>query len=165
MENRCKQCGLCCKLIPVDIETNSMLRDGIQPLNEDFAEFLLPLTKEEAININEFYVYRVLETFPNAMFFRCKYLSPANLCSKLVIPQICEHFPSHPLALVDEDCGYNGELFIKSEELKQKIRRYKEEIIYYETQLNGKEEKGYRKIIASLSRFIDKYSVYGADNW
>ena len=167
MSDLCEHCGMCCKLIPVNLQAKTILRDGIQPLDENFFEQLAPLTVEEAQNINEIYVDNVLKNFPEASFYRCKYLAPSNLCSKLNIPELCKNFPSHPFALIPEDCGYIGENFVKKEEIKQKIRRYKEEIIDYQTliQTDEKNSRGYIKIIESLERFIKKYQIYGSEEW
>lgn len=167
MSNLCNHCGICCKLIPVDFESKTLLRDGFQPLSDEFFDNLIPLTFEEAQNINEFYVEKVRNTFPNSTFFRCKFLSPTNECTKLEIPDICQKYPSHPFALIPDECGHYGEIFILSEETKQRVRKYKEEIIYYESYINEdpRQEKIYSKIITSLKRFIDKYSAFGSDNW
>jgi hypothetical protein len=79
----------------------------------------------------------------------------------------CIKYPSHPLALIPDECNFYGEIFIKSEELKQKIRKYKEEIVFYESMItaNPKEEMSYRKIITSLQRFVDKYLPFGSEEW
>ena len=60
-----------------------------------------------------------------------------------------------------------GEIFIKSEEIKQKVRKYKEEIIYYEAMIASdcKDKNVYIKILDSLNRFIEKYRQFGADDW
>ena len=79
----------------------------------------------------------------------------------------CEIYSSNPVAVVPEECRYTGEIFLKREALKQKIRRYKEEIIHYEALINSgdKESASYKKIIKSLQKFVDKYSAFGSANW
>ncbi len=167
MSDLCERCGICCKLIPVDTEAKTLLRDGVQPLTDEFLEYLIPLSLEDAQSINEAYVDNVLNTFPTADFFKCKFLAPSNLCSKLNIPEICQKYPSHPFALIPDNCGYLGEVFVKNEEVKQKIRRYKEEIIDYQVQIEcgSKDSKSCLKIIESLQRFIKKYEIFGAEEW
>jgi len=167
MSDLCDRCGICCKLIPVDLDKNILLRNGIEPLDEELSECLIPIDIEAAKEVSENYVENVLNYFPDATFCRCKFLAPSNLCSKLNIPESCQKYPSHPFAFLHDDCGYLGEIFVKNEEIKQKIRRYKEEIIDYETLIaqGTKEEKGYKKIIISLQRFIDKYKIYGSEDW
>lgn len=167
MEDMCIRCGTCCKLIPVDSEKMLLLRDGLKDIDLAFYESLIPVSIEEARLVNESYVENVQNIFPNASFFRCKYLGADNLCSTFDKDDSCQAFPSHPLALVPDECGYYGEFFIQSEEIKQKVRKYKEEVIYYEAMIASgcKEEKVYHKIIDSLNRFIDKYAPYGSYDW
>lgn len=167
MTNFCNHCGLCCKLIPINIEKKLIYRDGLQNLDENFVNMLEPLTLEDAININDSYVEKVHSIFPEAQFYKCKNLSQDNLCTSLDKHKYCKSFPSDPLSLIPDECGYYGELFIKSEDIKQKVRKYKEEIVYYESLINSgcKEEKIYKKIIESLNRFIEKYQPFGANNW
>lgn len=167
METFCNFCGMCCKLIPIDLEKLFVLRDGLQELDTTFLDMLVPLTMEEAISINENYVQNVQNLFPDAKFFKCKYLTDDNLCTTFDKHEYCIKFPSHPLAMIPDDCGYYGEIFIKSEEVKQKVRKYKEEIVYYEAMIASgcKEEKVYRKIIDSLNKFINKYAPYGSADW
>lgn len=167
MEDYCNKCGMCCKLIPVNLQEKLILRDGIQTIDEDFYTSLVKISIEEAYSINEAFVKNVQKIFPDAAFCYCEYLSEDNLCTNSQKPNICQNFPSYPLAFIDEDCGYCGEIFIKSEEVKQKVRKYKEEILYYESVIKSgcKEEKVYKKIIDSLERFIVKYNKYGAQDW
>lgn len=167
MTNFCNHCGTCCKLIPANIEKQLLYRDGIQTLDEDFISLLEPLTLEEACNINESYVNKVHSLFSEANFYKCKNLSQDNLCISLDKHDFCKTFPCDALALIPDECGYYGEIFIKHEELKQKVRKYKEEIIYYESMIASgcKEEKVYLKIIDSLNKFIEKYIPFGANDW
>ena len=163
----CKNCFNCCKVIPIDFNRQSFLRDGLQPLDEEFLNMLIPLSIEEARNINEFYVENVHEKFPDAEFYKCSHLNSEDICTNEDKHEYCKNFPSHPLAILPEDCDYYGEIFMKSEELKQKVRKYKEEIIYYEAMIASgcKDEKVYQKIITSLQRFIDKYIPFGSEEW
>ena len=167
MEDLCNRCGMCCKLIPIDIDKQLLLRDGLQEINPAFMESLIPLSMSEARLINENYVENVHNIFPNAEFFKCKHLADDNLCTTFEKDETCKTFPSHPLTFIPDECSYYGEFFIKSEEIKQKVRKYKEEIIYYEAMIASgcKEEKVYLKIIDSLNRFINKYEPFGSKDW
>lgn len=72
-------------------------------------------------------------------FYGCKYLQPDNLCSRYDTRlTLCKHCPSSPWSIVPPGCGFEGWLFWQREELKQKIRRSKEELI--ELQLLKKEK-------------------------
>lgn len=161
MNNYCQTCGLCCKLIPV-VE-GKMARDGLQhPLDS-----LIPLSLDEAEKINCDYVEKICSLFDNVTFYSCKYLDN-NLCTCYTNrPECCREFPSTPLALIPEECGYSGEIFIKNENLKQKIRRLKEEIIHYEALIssNPNEAKNYLRIIDAHKRFINRYAEFGSADW
>ena len=133
MNDYCNKCGMCCKLIPIDLEKKLILRDGEQVLDDNFYSKLVKISLEEACHINESLVKNVHKIFPNAIFCYCEYLSETNLCTNPEKPEFCQKFPSYPLAFIDEDCGYCGKIFIKSEEVKRKVRKYKEEILYYES--------------------------------
>ncbi len=160
MSNFCNHCGLCCKLIPA--YNGNIIRDGFQPVENFFTQLEL----STAININEDYVQNVQNIFPQAEFYTCNYLSN-NRCTNPNKPDNCKNFPASALALIPDECGYYGEIFIKNETLKQKIRKLKEEIIHYEAQIlsNPKEKNSYQKIINSHKNYIKKYEPFGAQNW
>ena len=62
-----------------------------------------------------------------------------------------------------------GEVFLKNENFKQKIRRLKEEIVNYEAIISVSSEKqereSFEKIIKFHRKFINKYSAYGSQDW
>ena len=103
-----------------------------------------------------------MKTFCKQCDINCNYITEDNLCSK------SEHnnISGEPHIFIPEDCEHYGTLFLKLEEIKQKVRKYKEEIIYYESMIASgcKEEKVYRKIIDSLNKFIEKYIPFGAQD-
>ena len=167
MTDFCSKCGICCRLIPIDNESKMLLRDGIQEPDQTFLDSLYPLSIESACNINESYVKKVQNIFPEAQFYSCKYLSDENICTNSNMPSACKNFPSHPLAIIPDDCGYEGDIFIKNEQLKQKIRKLKEEIIHYEALIasGDKDKNSYAKIIANHTKFIDKYALFKAWDW
>ena len=103
-----------------------------------------------------------MKTFCRQCDINCNYLTKENLCAKSN-----NNISGEPYVFIPENCEYYGTLFLKLEEIKQKVRKYKEEIIYYESMLSVgcKDEKVYRKIIASLESFIKKYQDYGAFDW
>lgn len=141
----CNKCGECCKNIAVDFYNRVMYRDGIQPVSEEFFSFLTPVGKKE-----------------NITFCKCKFLSN-NLCTNPNKPQECIDYPKSPFAFLNEDCGYTGDIFLKNESVKQKVRKLKEEILDYQTRL--KNEPSLQKIIDNHEAFINKYKSYGSDNW
>ncbi len=141
----CKKCGECCKNIAVDFEKMVMFRDGIQTLSSEFAKML-----------------ERNENRGNITICSCKYLKN-NLCTNSNKPQECIDYPSSPFAFLQEDCGYEGYIFLKNEHIKQKVRKLKEEILHYETLLS--QDKSVQKIINRHNAFIVKYKMYGSDDW
>jgi hypothetical protein len=150
-EITCNQCGECCKRILVDFDQKILFRDGIEPLDENFSKMLIPIEKKE-----------------NITFCYCKFLQE-NLCTNTCKPDICQKFPSSPFAFLPENCAYYGEIFLKNESIKQKIRKMKEEILHYEALISKttskSETKQYQKIINSHKIFISRFKPYGSDNW
>ena len=147
----CKQCGECCRKIPVDFKKRIVYRDGIQELTEEFKNMLSPVVNNGDIT-----------------YCICKFLS-GNLCSNPNKPEECKKFPSSPFAYIPDCCAQSGNVFIESEKIKQRIRKLKEEIIDYNilvNTINNKfERNGLLKIIQKHEKFIEKYSEYGSHDW
>lgn len=166
MNDFCKKCGRCCKYIPADLDKKIIYRDGVKPLDDEFS---LLLNLADLQDIDENYKEIVQNCFPNAQFYTCRFLSEENFCTNTQKPAICEEYPSAPLAFVPEDCGYEGEIFVKNEAFKQKIRRLKEEIINYESLIavssEKQEKESFAKIIKFHQKFINKYAPYGSEDW
>lgn len=163
----CNGCGMCCKLIPVKSGDNILVRDGFQLIDDEFFSGLTELSDENARSISEEYVATVKEIFADVKFYSCKFLSDNNKCTLKEKPSVCINFPSTALALVPDGCDCAGDIFVKNEELKRKIRKIKEEILDYETMIaNGdKDSASYKKIIENLTRFVTKYKDFGSDFW
>ena len=100
-------------------------------------------------------------------FFRCRFISDDNVCTNPDLPDSCKDFPSCGISIVPDECTYAGKVFLLSEEIKQKVRKTKEEILHYETMIisDSKNKKSYEKIIRSLEKFNDKYKPLGSDMW
>lgn len=103
-------------------------------------------------------------------FYCCKYLQDDNLCSNYENrPVLCRHCPSSSWSIVPPGCGFEGWLFWKREEEKEKIRRAKEELL--ELKLLKKRKNSpetLQKIEAveqKILRNIDMYKKYGSENW
>ena len=147
----CKKCGNCCRKIKVDFAQRILYRDGIQTLTKDFESMLVPIYDNE-----------------NITFCKCKYLEE-NLCTNSNKPAECREFPSSSFAFLPEECGYIGYIFLKSEQIKSRIRKMKEEIIHYEMILkkekNKFENNNLKKIIQSHKAKIEKYKAFGSDDW
>ena len=150
-KNFCRKCGECCKHICVDFENKKLYFDGIQPLNDDFADMLVPIGKKENLTI-----------------CYCKFLKN-NTCSNNQKPVVCNTYPSSPFAYIPLNCGYSGEIFLKNEAEKQKIRKIKEDLIHYEalfkTTSDKHERQQYNKLIQTLYKKIQRFSEYGSEDW
>ena len=147
----CLKCGECCKQIFVDFDNKLLYFDGIQTLEDNFAKMLVPIGKKDNLTI-----------------CYCKYLKNKS-CTNPEKPSICSIYPSSPFAFIPASCGYYGEIFIKKEAEKQKIRKLKEEIVHYEALListvNKREKLQYEKILKTLKNRVQKYSLYGSEDW
>ena len=145
----CNKCGACCKYIQFDNINKVLYWDSEILPDEDFISMLVPVNCDTGI-------------------YTCKYLKN-NLCTNKNKPNICKEYPSDPFAQIPDSCDYSGELFIKREKIKQKIRKLKEEIIYYNaiinTISNKKEQQQINRIIEAHNRIINKYKKYGSGNW
>ena len=166
MNEDCNFCRVCCKLIPIDLERNIICRDGIQPADLFSSDNLTQLTIEQAKDINQDYVEKVLDLFPNIIFFSCKKI---DKCTFKTCHPYCKNFPSEPVAIIPDECSYYGEFFLKNEITKQKIRKIKEEMVHYEALIrsskNNSEKDSYKKILHNLQKFVDKYAEFGSKDW
>lgn len=145
----CNRCGKCCSQIVVDFNNKVVYRDGIQPLGDEFEQILIKKYNKGNVTICE-----------------CKYLKN-NLCTNIDKPQICQDFPSFPFAFIPQECGYRGVMFLKSEHVKQRVRKFKEEIIDYEIQIKQgtQNKKELQRLINTRRLYIDKFSQYGSSDW
>ena len=147
----CNKCGECCRSILVNFEKQILYREGIQELSEEFASYLEPVGK-----------------YNQATICKCKFLEN-NLCTNTQKPQECKDFPSSPFAVIPEDCGYSGVIFLKLENIKRQIRKLKEEIFHYEalmqTITNKFEYNQLKKIVETHKLKIKKYRDYGSEDW
>lgn len=161
MNNFCKHCGLCCKIIPV--------KEGIilKQFCRDSFENLIKLTLEEAKSINSAYVDEIYNSVGECDFYKCKYISEDNNCLIELKDDCISLFTASATSIAPQECACIGEIFLNKEKLKQKVRRYKEEIIHYEALIatDEKASDAYKRIIINLQKFINRYSVFGSDNW
>ena len=84
-------------------------------------------------------------------------------------PTLCIHCPSSGWGVVPPGCGFEGWLFLKREEDKQKVRKAKEE--YIELQLlkrKTSDEKILNKINSvekKIQHTIEIFKQYGSQDW
>ena len=179
--NLCKMCGLCCRVATTPIpyeKLKQMQAEGDQGA-VDFLSIFEPYPSiDDARKVAPQVVDNIIEGLKSdgeyenyeLTFYCCKYLKEDNSCSNYENrPALCRHFPSSPWAVVPPECGYEGWLFEKREEIKQKIRKTKEDLIELEIlkkrnitpSTMTKIEAVERKMMAS----IEMYSKYGSENW
>ena len=144
-KNFCNKCGMCCTDIAVDYSKRIMYRDGVQELSETFTEILEPVSEKNGITL-----------------CTCKFLFDRK-CTNPNKPEECKNYPSSPFAFLPEDCGYSGEIFVKLEDIKHKVRKFKEEILNYEIMLESEPEL--ERLIKHHKAFIDRYKIYGSNEW
>ncbi len=152
MENNyCNKCGECCRNIRADFKRNILYFDGIQELDPKFKDMLIEKSKDG--DISE---------------CTCRYLK-GNLCTNPQKHIFCALYPSHPFANLPEDCDFRGIIFMQSEKIKKTIRKMKEEIIHYssliESGVSKTEQNQYQKIINSHQSYINRYLMYGSNDW
>ena len=147
-DNFCNKCGACCKRIKADFNTKILYWDEKTVLTDEFASMLIPVQNETNI-------------------FSCKFLKD-NICTNPQKPEICRNYPKSPFVELPEECTCTGKIFIEKEKIMQKIRKLKEEIIYYDAIAaisTKKEQNQIQKLILSHQKHINKYKEYGSNDW
>ena len=181
-QSLCHMCGKCCRVVTTPTPYNKLKRMAFQGDEgaKDFLSIFVPYESIEAAReVDSGVVDNILNLLKadnpdlkedEMTFYYCKYLQDDNKCSNYENrPALCRHFPSTPWAIVPPGCGFEGWLFGKREEDKERVRHAKEELLELEL-LKSKydEPKILNKISsveAKLHRTIDFYKKYGSENW
>ena len=180
-QSLCKMCGKCCRLSTTSKsyeELKHMAEEGDEGAM-DFLEIFKPYkTVDDARKVDSATVDNIINLlsadgnyYPEKMtFYHCKYIQDDNLCGRYQDRKtLCKHFPSSPWAIVPPGCGFEGWLFWKREEIKQNVRREKEELL--ELKLLKKRTKDPEKIKKielveeKLQRNINLYKKHGSEDW
>ncbi len=181
-QSLCKMCGRCCRVITNTKYPYQTIKKMAQEGNEfaiDFLKIFEPYPSvESARKVDNAIVENIkqmLETDgnydeSNITFYHCRYLLDNNLCSIYEErPTLCIHCPSSGWVVVPPGCGFEGWLFLKREEDKQKVRKAKEE--YIELQLlkrKTSDEKILNKINSvekKIQHTIEIFKQYGSQDW
>lgn len=140
-QSLCNMCGICCRLATTEVPYKKLLELQAQGDEGamDFLELFEPYASiEEARKVSASVVDNVINGLKadnnynedELTFYHCRFIGDDNLCGRYETRKIlCDHFPSTPWAIVPPGCGFEGWLFMKREETKQKIRKVKEELI------------------------------------
>lgn len=176
----CRMCGKCCRVVTTfkTYEELLQLAKGGDESAKDFLEIFEPYSSIDAAkkvsletvdNIVENLKYSTIG-LEELTFYKCKHILDDNKCAiyqnRL---EVCERFPSSPWAVIPPGCGFEGYLFQKREEIKQKIRKQKEAVIELEVQLKRVKDpemiKRIEESIAKTKSIIESFAQYGANDW
>ena len=180
-QHLCHMCGKCCRVVTTSIpyaELKQMAQDGDKGA-VDFLSLFVPYDSiESARNVDAGVVDNIINRLKSdgsfdeneITFYGCKYLQDNNLCSRYETRlDLCKHCPSTPWSIVPPGCGFEGWLFWQREEIKQKIRKSKEELLELKLlRMRTKDENTLQKIDIvehKIQRGIDFYKKYGSENW
>lgn len=180
-QHLCHMCGKCCRVVTTSIsyaELKQMEQDGDKGA-VDFLSLFVPYDSiESARNVDAGVVDNIINRLKSdgsfdeneITFYGCKYLQDNNLCSRYETRlDLCKHCPSTPWSIVPPGCGFEGWLFWQREEIKQKIRKSKEELLELKLlRMRTKDENTLQKINIvehKIQRGIDFYKKYGSENW
>ena len=177
----CHMCGKCCRVVTTSLsyaELKQMEQDGDKGA-VDFLSLFVPYDSiESARNVDAGVVDNIINRLKSdgsfdekeITFYGCKYLQDNNLCSRYETRlDLCKHCHSTPWSIVPPGCGFEGWLFWQREEIKQKIRKSKEELLELKLlRMRTKDENTLQKINIvehKIQRGIDFYKKYGSENW
>lgn len=180
-QHLCHMCGKCCRVVTTSLsyaELKQMEQDGDKGAG-DFLSLFVPYDSiESARNVDAGVVDNIINRLKSdgsfdekeITFYGCKYLQDNNLCSRYETRlDLCKHCPSTPWSIVPPGCGFEGWLFWQREEIKQKIRKSKEELLELKLlRMRTKDENTLQKINIvehKIQRGIDFYKKYGSENW
>ncbi len=180
-QSLCKMCGKCCRVVTTSLPYEKLckMRDENDSGACDFLSLFEPFDSvESARKVDEETVDNIINlleqdgNFPDEgiTFYTCKYLRDDNLCSNYENrPRLCRYCPSTPWSIVPPGCGFEGWLFWKREEVKQKIRKAKEELIELKLlkkkSINDDMLKKITTVEQKLQKNIDAYAKYGSYMW
>lgn len=177
----CNMCGRCCRVSTTYIpyaDLKSMAEQGDKGAI-DFLEIFEPYESTEAARaVDKSTVDNILTAIQDddiwkendITFYKCRYISDDNLCGIYENrKELCSRCPSTPWSVVPPGCGFEGWLFQKREELKQKIRKQKENLLLAQTFLNEaitpEQIARINLTIDNIKKTISAYEKYGSANW
>lgn len=179
-QSLCKMCGRCCRMVTIPQpyeEVQKLAAEGHEGAI-DFLKLFEPYESiEEARKIDASMVDNVIrlqkqdgKPYDNLRFYHCRFILDNNLCGNYKDrPALCNHFPSTPWAIVPPGCGFEGWLFWKREDIKQKVRKEKEELIelsLLKKKTNDKETLDKIELVQQkLQRNIEMFKKYGSEDW
>ena len=177
----CNMCGRCYRVVTTSKSYEEL--KALQAENDegacDFLKIFVPYPSIEAARaVDKELVDNVINLLiedgnydeTKMTFYGCKYLREDNLCSIYEErPVLCRHCPSTPWSIVPPGCGFEGWLFLKREEAKQKVRKAKEDLLELKLLKTKNPTEDLLKKISSVEHkiptTIDMYKKYGSYDW
>lgn len=177
----CHMCGKCCRVVTTAKPYKELLelKENGDSAACEFLSIFEPFSSiDEARKVDNEIVENIINQLKadgkydesNITFYTCKYLQDDNLCGIYEKrPTLCRHCPSTAWAIVPPGCGFEGWLFMKREEDKEKVRRAKEELLELQllkTKITNIDTLN--KIYAvehKIQKTIDLFKKYGSEHW
>ena len=177
----CHMCGRCCRMSTTTYpyeELKARMENGEEGAC-DFLELFEPYPSIEAAReADSSIVDNIIKSLKSddkydeskLTFYRCRHIMDNNLCGiYLSRKKLCDNFPVSPWAVAPPGCGFEGWLFQKREEVKQKVRKLKESLLDFDLMLkegkNPEQTEKIKEAIEKTQNIIDHYSKYGASDW
>ncbi len=181
-QSLCKMCGRCCRVVTNGKysydEILSMAKAGNE-YAKDFVKIFIPYNSiEEARLADKSVVDNVISTLKakglcnlnTLTFYYCRYVLDNNLCSIYEErPALCKVCPSSGWAVTPPGCGFEPWLFLRREEVMERVRKHKEELIELQImKRKTRDEKLLQKIYSverKLNAAVDLYTEKGSKSW
>ncbi len=177
----CHMCGRCCRVVTTTKPYSElkMLAANGNKYAVDFLKIFVPYNSiEDARKVDSELVDNVILKLSEdnnydeskMTFYGCKYLTDENLCSIYEErPELCRHCPATPWSIVPPGCGFEGWLFMKREEDKQKVRKAKEDLLELKLLKQKTNDPDVLKKISSvenkIKHTVEAFKKYGSQNW
>ncbi len=180
-DDLCRKCGLCCRVATTSTPYKKLL-EMCEQGDKGAIDFLSVFVPYESIEAAREVSAPTVDNIINGLkedgnyveedmtFYKCKYLDDDNLCTRYDTRlALCKHFPSSAWAIVPPGCGYEGWLFMKREEAKQKIRKIKEELLELQLLKKKAVDADIQLKIAAVEKKmlanIELFKKHGSENW
>ena len=175
----CKMCGRCCRCSTTAYSHAELLRMK-ENGNEGACDFLELFESyeslDEAKKVDNLIVENILNRTADVKseedytFYKCRFIGDDNKCTIYEKRKVlCDHFPSSPWAVVPVGCGYEAWMFQKREEIKQSVRKKKEELLELKLLKTKTVQPEILNKISLVEQKLRKnialYSKYGSENW
>lgn len=177
----CKMCGRCCRMSTSKVPY-AKIKEMSEAGDEGAIDFLTLFEPYESVEAARKVLPEVVDNIVKSLkadgnynedeitFYKCRFIGDDNLCTNYDGRKtLCKHFPSSPWAVVPPDCGFEGWLFMKREETKEKVRKMKEELLELKLLKTKTKDTNVLLKIAAVEKkiqdTIDMHKSHGSENW